>query len=186
MATISSSTKMQWARFGPIQEAAGEAFAVIDENNTHTVKPVGRMIVSPGELPNDVDLYIAQRALELTKNAITDDGEILFLAACPKGVGEEQTMEHFYNRLTPPIEQVLESIQGRYKLFSHKPYKFAQLIKRLRRIWMYSQIEDTLIEAAHLYPTPQPQAVVDDWLKENPDVEIMIIDGANGIALYAE
>ncbi len=39
-------------------------------------------IVSPGGLSNDEDLYIAQRALELTRAAVTDGGEVLFLAAC--------------------------------------------------------------------------------------------------------
>jgi hypothetical protein len=107
------------------------------------------------------------------------------LAACPDGIGEKQTMENFYNRLTAPIDQVLKSIEGEYKLYSHKPYKFAQMIKRLRRIWMYSQIPDNLVEAAHLYPTHQPQDIVNNWLYLQPDARITIVDGANRIALYA-
>jgi nickel-dependent lactate racemase len=185
LATISNAKKISWARFGPVETVSSEAFNVVDCRNTYTVKPVARLIVSPGGFPNDIDLYIAQRALELTKSAIVDGGEILFLAACPDGIGEKQTMENFYNRLTAPIDQILKSIEGEYKLYSHKPYKFAQMIKRLRRIWMYSQIPDNLVEAAHLYPTHQPQAVVDNWLTERPDVKVIIVDGANKIALYA-
>ncbi len=184
LVTISSSGKIQWARFGPAQEVTGKAFDIADEKNAHTVEPTERLIVSPGGLPNDVDLYIAQRALELTKQAVADDGEILFLTACPKGIGEQQTMENFYNRLTQPIDEIMESIEGEYKLFSHKPYKFAQMIKRLRRIWIYSQIPDDLIEAAHLHPTHDPQKVVDDWLGENPNTKITVVDGANKLALY--
>lgn len=186
LVTISTSRKIHWVRFGPVDRVSGEAFTIVDERNTHTVRPVARLIVSPGGLPNDTSLYIAQRALELTKNAVTDGGEILFLAACPNGIGEKQTMENFYNRLTAPIDEVLQSIAGEYKLYSHKPYRFAQMVKRLRRVWMSSEIPHDLIEAAHLHPTNEPQAVVDNWLTEEGDGRITVVDGANKIALYVK
>jgi nickel-dependent lactate racemase len=186
LTTITTSRQIRWAQFGPVERITGNAFSAVDQKNTHTVTPHERLIVSPGGLPNDIDLYISQRALELTKNAVTDDGEVLFLSACPNGIGEEKTMENFYNRLILPIDEIFKTIEGEYKLYSHKPYKFAQMIRRLRRIWMHSEIPDDLIEAAHLYPTHDPQAIVDGWLAEQPDVEITIVDGANKIALYAE
>jgi nickel-dependent lactate racemase len=186
LVTISTSKKIQWARFGPVDRVSGEAFTMTDERNTHTVRGVTRLIVSPGGLPNDTSLYIAQRALELTKNGVTDGGEILFLAACPNGIGEKQTIENFYNRLTAPVDETLKSIEREYKLFSHKAYKFAEMIQRLRQIWVYSEIPDDLIEAAHLRPTNKPQVVVDSWLAEEPNARITVVDGANKIALYAK
>ncbi|MHC4482619.1 MAG: hypothetical protein ACYSW4_03630 [Planctomycetota bacterium] len=51
---------------------------------------------------------------------------------------------------------------------------------------MYSQIPDDLIQAAHLHPTNQPQTVIDNWLTEDADTKITIVDGANKIALYSE
>ena len=186
LVTISSSGRIQWVRFGPAEEVSGEAFGIVDKMNTHTVRPVERLIVSPGGLPNDVDLYNAQRALELTKNAVKDGGEILFLSACPNGVGAERTMENFYNRLTAPIDEILKTAESEYKLFSHKAYKLAQLIKRLRRIRLFSEIPDEVIEAAHLQPAHEPQSVVDNWLTENPNTKITVVDGANKVALYAE
>jgi len=186
LAMISSEQNLQWAGFGLIEPVSRAAFALVDERNTHTVNRVDRLIVSPGGFPNDIDLYIAQRALELTKNAVVDGGEILFLAACANGIGETHTLENFYNRLTAPLDEVLKTIEYDYKLYSHKPYKFAQLIRRLRRLWMHSEIPDAQIEAAHLFPAPKPQEVVDRWLAENPDVKITVVDGANKIALYAK
>jgi nickel-dependent lactate racemase len=182
--TISTAGTVQWARFGPVDQVCREAFTVIDDRNTHAAEPTERLIVSPGGSPNDSTLYNAQRALELTKNAVRDGGEILLLAACAKGIGESKTMENFYDRLTAPLDQVLKSIECEYKLFSHKAYKFAQLIQRLRRIWIYSQISDKVIEAAHLNPVHEPQAVVDKWLAETPNARITVVDGANRIALY--
>jgi len=184
LATIATSGNIHWAQFGLADTVSSETFTIIDMRNTHTVTPVGRLVVSPGGLPNDITLYNAQRALELTKSAVTDGGEILFLAACPNGIGEKQTIANFYNRLTEPIDETLKSIESEYKLYSHKPYKFARLIQRLRRIWMYSQINDDLIKAAHLHPTHEPQTVVDKWLADQPDVKITVVDGANRIALY--
>jgi nickel-dependent lactate racemase len=185
LVTITTSGQIRWVKFGPVEDISAEAFAIVDQRNTHTVTPAGRLIVSPGGMPNDIDLYIAQRALELTRSAVTDGGEILFLAACPNGVGEEKTMENFYHRLTAPIEEIFNSIESEYKLYSHKPYKFAQMIRRLRRISMYSQIPDDLVLAAHLHPAHEPQAVVDNWLIEQPDARITIADGANKIAIYS-
>jgi len=181
---ISTSRKIQWALLGPVEDVTREAFDRIDQRNTHSVSPVPRLIVSPGGFPNDTNLYITQRALELTKNAVTDGGEVLFLAKCRNGLGEKGTLENFYNRLRRPIDEILKSIETEYKLYSHKPYKFAQMIQRLRKIWMYSGISDELLKAAHLYPTHKPQNVVDGWLNEDPDAKIIIVDGANKIALY--
>jgi nickel-dependent lactate racemase len=186
LVTISSLGRIQWARFGQAEDISRAAFSTADEMNTHTVKPVEHLIVSPGGLPNDIDLYNSQRALELTKNAVKDGGEILFLSACPSGIGAERTMENFYNLLTAPIDEVLKSIENEYKLFSHKAYKFAQLIKRVRRIWMFSQMPDEVVEAVHLRATHKPQTVVDNWLAENPNARITVVDGANKVALYAE
>jgi nickel-dependent lactate racemase len=185
-ATISNSKEIQWARFGPARIVAAAAFDRIDQRNTHTVRTVPYLVVSPGGLPNDITLYIAQRALELTGNAVTDGGEVLFLAACPDGIGEDRTMENFYNRLTAPLEQIFKSIESEYKLYNHKPYKFARMIRRLSKIWIYTQVHDRLVKAAHLHPTHQPQAVVNSWLARDPKARIIIVDGANKIALYAK
>ena len=93
-------------------------------------------------------------------------------------------MENFYNRMTLALDEILNSIQTEYKLFTHKPYRFAQLIKRLRKIWVHSSIPDDLLLAAHLNPAHDPQIIVDQWLKECPAEKITIVDGANKLALY--
>jgi nickel-dependent lactate racemase len=183
LTTIGAGGRVYWAKFGPAETAAAAAFAVADERNVHAVTPADRLIVSPGGEPNDADLYIAQRGLELTKAAVVDGGEVLFLAACRRGIGEPHTTKNFYERLTAPIEEILNSIKERYVLYSHKPYRLAQLIHRLRRIWVYSQIPAASLTAAHLHPTDDPQTVVDAWLTERPDARILIVDGANKIAL---
>lgn len=185
LTTVSTSGRIQFAAFGPAQQASADAFDFVDRHNGHIVEPTDRLIVSCGGLPNDIDLYIAQRALELTQCAVADGGEILFLAACPGGVGEPHTLDEFYHALTRPLDAILESAGRPYKLFSHKPVKFARMIRRLRRIWMHSQIPTEQIAAMHLFASDNPQAVVDGWLAENPAVRITVVDGANKLALYS-
>lgn len=184
--TISDHGRIQWAKFDEIKAAAAAAFDVADERNAASVRPEKYLIVSPGPLPNDVDLYISQRALELTKNAVKDGGEVLFVSACPEGVGPARTLENFYNRLSRPLDEILSGRDAEYRLFTHKPYKFAQLISRLNKVWVYSEISNADIERIHLKPTEKPQDVVDKWLKKDPDAQIIVVDGANKIALYPE
>jgi nickel-dependent lactate racemase len=54
LAAISTSRKIQWVKFGPVDKVTSKAFAKIDQQNTHTVTAVSRLIVSPGGFPNDV------------------------------------------------------------------------------------------------------------------------------------
>ena len=183
LVTISGPGGISWSQFGLARQVSAESFLEADKHNMHKVAPTERLIVSPGGEPNDIDLYIAQRALELTKQAVKDDGEILFIAACPGGMGQKHTMENFYNRLTEPIDDILGADRSEYKLFSHKPYRFAELIKRMRRIHVYSEMPAELVKAAHLCPIDDPQAVVDGWISQNPAAKITIVDGANKIAL---
>ncbi len=183
LTTISSHRAIQWAAFGPIREVCAKAFAQADQFNLHLINPVERLIVSPGGHPNDMDLYIAQRALELTEQAVIDGGEILFCSACRHGIGPANSMNHFWNLLTLPFDQIYEAVQGQYKMFSHKPYRFAKLIQRLRKLWVYSELADDQILSAHMQPTHHPQQVVDTWIQDNPQVRILVVDGANKIGI---
>ncbi|MBW8036067.1 MAG: DUF2088 domain-containing protein [Planctomycetes bacterium] len=181
--TVSTHGNIGWAKFDKIDSAAACAFDIADQRNAKTVEPVDYLIVSPGGLPNDVDLYISQRALELTKSGVNDGGEILFLSACPEGVGSERTKENFYNILIRPLDEILAAKGDDYKLFSHKPYKFAQLISRLKHLWIFTNIPEAECKKMHLDPTDDPQEVVNDWIGKNPTAQILIVDGANKIAL---
>ena len=186
LVTVSNSGEIQWAGLGQAKQVCGECFDVVDKLNTRTVAPSEYLIVSPGGLPNDVDLYISQRALELTKAAVADGGEVLFVSACPKGIGEKNTLANFYDLLAKPLDEVFTCIQGDYRLFSHKSYKFAEMIDRLAAIWVYSEIPDEVLSRIHLKPANDLQAIVDGWLKQRPDAKITIVDGANKIALYPQ
>lgn len=181
--TLSSRQKLLWAAFGPAAEVTPQAFEQVDDTTLHTVPPASRVIVSPGGHPDDGDLYIAQRALELTKAAFAPGGEVLFAAACLNGLGAPRTLENFYHKLTRPLDEVLRVAPAHYQLYSHKPYRFAQLIRRLERLWLWSELDDETVRAAHMHPARDPQAVIDRWVEQDPDAGILVVDQANKLAL---
>lgn len=181
--TISDAGAVQWADFGLANEVSARAFEKADKWNMRTVDKVDFMIVSPGGLPNDVDLYIAQRALELTNSVVDDGGQILFLAACPNGIGSDLTREHFEEKLKKPLPDILSCQRSDYHLFEHKPYRFAQLIQRLEKLWFHTKIPDNDVRKMHLVPSNSPQQVVSDWINHNLEARILVVDGANKLFL---
>ncbi len=186
LAVVTDRGKLLWADAGTIEPVTAGAMEFLDETASFTITPRPRIIVSPGGYPQDKSLYHAQRAIELTKNAVIDGGQILFLAECRDGVAPEEAIENFYNRLTLPLDEVITSISGKYHLYEHKAYKFAELIKRVSKILMYSQLDRETIEAAHLEKVSDPQKVVDAWITEDPSVKIVVLDKGNKLAVYAE
>ncbi len=187
LATITSGSYILWAGSGNLTDVTAEGFTHIDSATSFTIPATNHIIVSPGGNPQDESLYNAQRGLELTKNAINDNGEILLLAQCPKGTAPTpKAKEFFYDYLTQPIPQIIQQIQHHYKLYSHKSFKFAELIQRLRKIWIHTALKREEVERAHLFYAANPQKVVDGWVENDVEAQIVVFDEANKIAVYAQ
>jgi nickel-dependent lactate racemase len=186
LSVISLDNKLVWADAGQLEPVIAGGIEVLDETTSYTVSPAPRIIVSPGGYPQDKSLYHAQRGLELTKNAVADKGEILFLAECRDGVAPEEALENFYMKLTAPLDDVISSISGKYHLYEHKAYKFAELLKRISKVHMYTKLEKKTVESAHLSKVEDPQAVIDNWISENSDVKILVLNKGNKLAIYTE
>ncbi len=184
LGTIVSGDKIVWSASGNIEKVTAEGIAKVDNIASFSVEPAKYLVVSPGGYPQDESLYNSQRGLELTKNAVLDGGEILLLAECKNGIApNEEAKKFFYDELTKPLDEVLESIKGEYHLYTHKAYKFAELLKRVERIWFYSGLSDETVEKAHLSPTNNPQRVIDGWIQKDPPAKILAFDVANKLAV---
>ena len=186
LSVISSAKKLVWADAGKLQPVIAGGIEVLDDTASFTVSPVPRIIVSPGGYPQDKSLYHAQRGLELTKNAVADGGEVLFIAECRDGVAPEEAFQNFYMKLTSPLDEVINSISGKYHLYEHKAFKFAELLKRISKVNMYTELDQDTVESAHLVKVEDPQAVVDNWISENSDTKILVFNKGNKIAVYTE
>jgi nickel-dependent lactate racemase len=186
IAIVSSNQKLVWADAGNPEPVTARGMELLDETSSFTVTPQTRIVVSPGGYPQDKSLYHAQRAIELTKSAVVDEGQILFVAECRDGVAPQSAIENFYNKLTAPIDEVIGSISEKYHLYEHKAYKFAELLKRVDRVRLYSKLDPDTVRAAHLDVVEDPQSVIDEWVKENPSVQILVLDKGNKIAVYVD
>jgi nickel-dependent lactate racemase len=186
LAVVSSARRVTWAGAGEIEPVTAAAMEYLDRTASFRVTPSTRVVVSPGGWPQDKSLYHAQRAIELTKNAVADNGEILFLAECRDGVAPGEAVENFYNKLKAPLDDVIGSISGTYHLYEHKAYKFAELLKRVSRVRIYTSLDKDTVEAVHLEKVENPQSVIDEWISVDPSVQILVLDQGNKIAVYAE
>jgi nickel-dependent lactate racemase len=185
LSVISSGRNLVWADAGRLEPVIARGIEVLDETASFRVDPVSRIIVSPGGYPQDKSLYHAQRGLELTKNAVSDGGEVLFVAECRDGVAPPKATENFYNRLTAPLNDVIASISGQYHLYEHKAYKFAELLNRVSSVKMYTTLAKETVEAAHLTKVDDIQSVIDAWISENQDTKILLLDKGNKVAVYS-
>lgn len=185
LSIVTNNSELIWADAGEIEPVTAGGIDVLDEIASFKVAPVSHIIVSPGGYPQDKSLYHAQRAIELTKNAVKENGEILFIAECRDGVAPQSAIANFYDKLTVPLEEVTHSIIECYHLYEHKAFKFAELIKSVSNVWMYTELSQDTIEAAHMKKAVDPQKIVDDWISHNPDAKIMVLDKGNKLAVYA-
>ncbi|MHA1939891.1 MAG: lactate racemase domain-containing protein [Candidatus Thorarchaeota archaeon] len=185
LSVISSGRKLVWADAGRLEPVVARGIEVLDETSSFTVDSVSKIIVSPGGYPQDKSLYHAQRGLELTKNAVADGGEVLLVAECRDGVAPPKAIENFFNKLKAPLDKVIASISGQYHLYEHKAFKFAELLKRVSAVKMYTVLDGETVESAHLEKVVDLQAVVDTWISDDPNTKILVLDFANKMAVYA-
>jgi nickel-dependent lactate racemase len=185
LATISQKNRILWSAAGSLPGVVMEGIRKVDALMSIQIKPADYLIVSCGGYPNDESLYSAQRALELNKNAVKAGGELLFLAACSEGIGPQKSVTNFYEPLTEGIEHIFKTYGKKYIMYAHKTYKFAQLIQRLNKIYVRSELEDKQIIDIHLNPVKDAQAVIDRWLRVKSDASINIITQGNKVAVYA-
>lgn len=184
LASISAGDRAMWSAAGDIRHVTPEGITKVDELESARVPVCRRAVISPGGHPEDETLYNAQRSLEQARNVLADDAEVLFLAACADGVAPtERARANFFDRLTLPLDEVLETVKERYVLYSHKPYKFATLLKRLGDVHVLTELDRETVESAHMNKATEAQPVVDRWLEES-DEPILVVDHANKMALY--
>lgn len=174
------------ALFGEIFQTMPEMFQRVDAHLGARVRPADIAIISPGGYPDDESLYTAQRALELTAAGVKSGGRVLLLAACENGIGTEKAIQNFYQPLTRPLPDVLKTIEDKYVLFAHKPYKFAVMIQHLTELAVKSELSNDVLVAAHLIPARDPQAVLNQWLSQSPGATINVFHHANKLAIYKQ
>jgi len=181
---FSSGSEVYWCGGGTTREASARGMAAADELGSLRLPASPYLVVSPGGAPHDESLYQVQRALELSRDAVREGGEVLLLAECANGIGPPGARERFVEPLSRPLAEIRAPSRADYTLYSHKPVKLARLLGRLSVAHFYGTLEPELVRGIHFSPVTDPQAVLDDWVaRAREDACIAFLDDASKIAV---
>ena len=186
LATISTTERLLWGAGGEVRDVSARGMAAVDRLLGHEVDPVRFLVVSAGGAPYDESLYTAQRALELSRAAVAEGGEVLFLAECSNGIGPPGARENFFEPLARGLDRLSLPSRAEYELYGHKPVKLARLLERLAEVHFHTALEREDAERLPLRLAPDPQAVIDGWVKRlEPGERIGFLDDASKLGIRA-
>ena len=178
-----------WTQFGPIEAVTRAGIKRADEIYSFTTEPVKRLVASPGGSPYDSYIYTGIRTMELTLEAVQQDGEVLWLSECAEGIHTgitPQVIEDFYSAMKLDLDTLSERLDHPdVKFHAYKAYRFKRLFEKIG-IYGYSDVGDDILKSIDIKPVKDPQAVIDGWLQSNPNDKILFVDKANKLAVYGE
>jgi nickel-dependent lactate racemase len=124
--------------------------------------PVSReydiVIASPGGYPKDINLYQAQKGLAHATPIVRRGGDLVLLAECPDGHGEED----FYRtmrRFSSPAEIVEEFPKEPFQMGAHKAFLWARSLVKAE-VHMCSVMEENLSRVFMVTPAKTPEEVL--------------------------
>ena len=187
LAAINEGNDVLWAQFGPIETVTRAGIKRADEIYSFTVQPVRHLVVSPGGSPYDEYMYTGIRAMELTLEAVQQDGEVLWLSECAGGIhsgATRQVVEDFHNAMKSDLNTLSERLDHPdVKFHTYKAYRFKRLSEKIK-IYGYSSLSNEILESVSIKPVNNPQKIIDTWLENDPDDRILFVDKANKLAVY--
>jgi len=184
LATITDEGVL-WSGAGDVERVTREGIRKVDELLSFSVKPAKYIVASPGGWPFDRYFYTAQRALELIRDVIREDGEVLLVGECSDGIHSKTgEAEEFYSALKKDSSWLRENLErDNLQFYFYKAYRFKRSLERVRKIYVHSSLGRGLRDIG-LIPSDDPQDVIDTWLMEDPGADILVINKANKLAVY--
>ena len=122
---------------------------------------------SPGGYPKDINVYQAQKALAHVTPLVRQGGDILFLAECPDGHGDE-TFYQMMIKYKNPREVIDHFKQAKFKMGDHKAFLWCRsLIKA--RVHLHSAIDEGLCRTLMVSPVKTIQEAFEKIRTKYPD-----------------
>ncbi len=184
LATMSDEGLL-WSRAGNMEYVTREGIMKVDELFSFSVEPSKYIVVSPGGWPFDRYFYSAQRSLELIRDVIGEDGEIILLAECIDGIHSKgNEIEEFHDALKKGSSWLRKRLEeDKPQFYFYKAYRFRNSLENASRVYLCSSLGSALRDI-DLIPTDDPQSIIDGWLKKDPEAKILVINKANKLAVY--
>ena len=119
----------------------------LDRFSKIEVEPADIIIVSPGGMPKDIDIFQSHKALEHAKNAMKEGGSIILVAECREGYGNRVYEEWLkYGR-----DEVIERFRESFVMGGHKAALIAALSKKVD-LYLVSTLPDEAVRKANFIP----------------------------------
>ncbi|MFW6107834.1 MAG: lactate racemase domain-containing protein [bacterium] len=172
-----------WASFGLLEDVVADGIRQVDADLTFAVaRRYRRAVISCGGYPNDQTLYIAQRSLELTKEAVADGAEVLWLAECRNGIAStDEAARNFFEPLKGDAAAYAEAVRADYVMYGHKAVRFFEMLDRLAALHVATALPRDTLDGTGLVHCPGPAALVERWAGDREP--ILFVDGASTLAL---
>jgi lactate racemase len=134
---------------------------------TKALREYDWVIASPGGYPKDINVYQAQKALAHVTPLVRQGGDILFLAECPDGHGDE-TFYQMMIRHQNPREVIDDFSQAKFKMGDHKAFLWCRsLIKA--RVHLHSALDEGLCKTLMVSPVKTIQEAFEKIGRKYPD-----------------
>lgn len=160
---------------GDINRSFQQAVEKAKEIFVASIEEKADIVVTAAPYPMDVDLYQAHKALENGKLALKDNGVIILVAQCRKGVGDD-TFLNLLTSFSNPSD-VIKKARRDYKLGYQKSERLARLTKRAE-IWGVTDLPSNVSEKAYIRPLPDLQPALDQVLSTRPGQVLFLPEGS--------
>ncbi len=176
MTVLDRRERIYAATTGDITESLNAAIEKAHQVFAVEIKEKADIVVSVAPYPMDIDLYQSQKALDNGKLALNDNGILILVSKCRKGVGSETFIKLLSSCHDP--QEALEKIEKEYKLGYHKSAKIAE-IARWAEMWAVSSLDDKILKSIFIRPFKNLQEAIDAALAEKGDEKILFLMNAS-------
>jgi len=145
-------------------------------------EPYDIVVASCGGTPKDICLYQAQKGLNMASLCAREGGNILLLAECAQGVGDNVYLD-YVRRFSSPCDQLKEFKKVGFRMGAHKSFLFSRTLTR-NQVVIKSELDAETLAQCHLMKGDL-QETLDRWLASlGPAARIAVLPSANTTYFY--
>ncbi len=139
-----------YAAAGDVTKAHRDACAYLDTlYRCPIAQPADIVIVSQGGAPKDLNLYQTQKALDMARHAVRQNGVIILIGSCREGYGNA-VFEKWMTSYAAP-QACIDALHENFVLGGHKAAAVAMTAQKAD-IYLVSEMDPALLKGTFLKP----------------------------------
>jgi lactate racemase len=159
---------------GKNNDAFIEGIKLYDQIYKKEVKEKADIVItSPGGFPKDINLYQAQKALDNVKEIVKTGGEIILVASCMEGFGENKFEEWMMH--ARDYQKLYKRIKEKFVLGGHKALAISKIMTK-SDISIFSDFDKNMTEKIGFKKVYDLQGHIDERLRQNSKLKIRIVE----------